>query len=39
MKQYLKVAAIALAAFAIANTFARRVPVVGPMVGRVLSGL
>lgn len=39
MKQYLKVAAIALVAVAVANTVIKRVPVVGPMAGRVLGGL
>lgn len=36
MKQYLKVAAIAVI---VVNTVIKRVPVVGPMVGKIVGGL
>jgi len=38
-KEYLQIAVVALVAVAVANTIVKRVPVAGPIVGRVLSGL
>lgn len=39
MKQYLKLAAVVVVTIAVVNTIAKRVPVVGPMVGTVMAGL
>lgn len=39
MKQYLKVAAIVVVTMVIVNTFIKRVPVAGPLVGGIVGGL
>ena len=39
MKQYFKVAAIVVVTVIVVNTFVKRVPVAGPVVGGIWGGL